>query len=120
MLIVNLAMALTSIVSPTQTGSIVGDFSSVLCGEIDPIVIGDACVATLVSASGQAFGLVADIESFSDEDYIALQSLRGTRIRLEEAEIRRIDDPETLEALLAFGREPLPYFRWTGRWDDVE
>lgn len=115
-----LAIALSSIIAPAPVGSIVGPLTSLLCGEIDPIVIGDACVARLVTVEGQAFGLVADIEFFSDEDYGELHSLRGASIRVEWSEIQRIEDPKTLEVLGTVGREQLPYYRWTGRWDVAE
>jgi hypothetical protein len=88
---------------------------AITCGEVDPNVVGDACLALVQSESGEAIGLVAPLELLESYPYEELAALEGRRVGLDEAALKPVDDADAIDVLSAPGDERR-FFWWNGQW----
>lgn len=88
---------------------------SINCGEIDPYVIGDACVAFVRDDAGDELALVASIELLDRYNDAVLVALSGQNVDLDEHGLSPVDNPEVVELLTVGGKGRICYW-WDGRF----
>ncbi|HBQ20891.1 MAG: hypothetical protein A2Z91_08560 [Deltaproteobacteria bacterium GWA2_38_16] len=85
-------------------------------GEMDPFVVGDACILN-VRTEDKLYGLVqADDSCYGKEQ--ELKSLKGKWISISNSHLTTIDNKEAIRVLKEFDSEPF-YLWWDGELDQV-
>lgn len=79
----------------------------VFIGEVDPVVIGDACIVFAREASGRLLGLVEDPGSCMSTP--ALVGKEGARIRFHRGDVLRISRPSLRNGLRAYRADAAYY-----------
>lgn len=92
-----------------------GLVEAINCGEIDPEVVGDACVARVRDDSGEVYGLIASMELLDHYSFADLAAIEGHKVDIDEAGLRRVDDHAVVDVLGVAG-EPQEYYWWDGNW----
>lgn len=92
-----------------------GVVEAINCGEIDPEVVGDACVARLRDDSGVVYGLIASLDLLEHYSFSDLAAIEGHKVDIDEAGLRRVDDAAVVDVLSVAG-EPQEYYWWDGNW----
>lgn len=88
---------------------------AITCGEIDPNVVGDACLALVQIDNGEAVGLVAPLALLDAYPVDALVAMEGRRVEINDVALQPIDDVEAIDVLSAPG-EARRFFWWNGNW----
>jgi hypothetical protein len=96
------AAALMSLALPAFAGTFHANIDYVMCGEIDPIVIGDACIVQLTKADGKELGLVFDFDDFNAR--FSENELTGARVTINDALLSKIYDAEVIRELNDYSR----------------
>jgi hypothetical protein len=79
-----------------EVSSVHGNIIDYVAGEIDPYLVGDACIVRMVLKNGTPVAFVTDYES-CEENSEELQNGRGLTVAIETH--NRITDAKTLELL---------------------
>lgn len=113
MLALNCMIAPVALAQPVLARQAVVE--SINCGEIDPIVIGDACVAFVRADDGEELALVAPIELLDRYSDAALVALAGHAVDINDENLSPVDNPEVVDLLAVSGDARACYW-WNGRW----
>jgi hypothetical protein len=83
-----------------------------MCGEIDPFVIGDACILQLTQENGKRLGLVFDFDDFMNR--FTEYELNGKRVKIDDRFISKITESDVIRELQDYSSD---YFYMTA---DIE
>lgn len=79
---------------------VVGQITEVVTGEIDPFVVGDACIVTVKKDNGDLIGLVTDFDACND---FGLEGAYiGRRLAIPASALSLIRDNDRLSVLREF------------------
>lgn len=114
-----LALAGFASASPAMAASsqVVVDYVS--CGEVDPVVVGEACVAAVRDAAGQDWVLVADAGRLAGHDDGELAGLSGQAISVDAEALQPLTDSDALNVMALPGDER-SFFWWDGSFEKAE
>src|SRR3989338_6449156 len=112
LLFLTLAMPVFSATPIEFTNGVVKE---VYLGEMDPFVVGDACILTVRTSEGKVYGLVNTDDSCYEKSE-ELQALEGKSIAVSSSHLTTIDNKDAIKVLKEFDSEPF-YLWWDGEVD---